>query len=74
MTEAEDMIVNDRNWKALIRPNRPVVEGGRDAARVAKLVVEPLERGFGTSLGNALRRIPRARPAAGRGVIVVMLS
>ena len=57
MTEAEDMIVNDRNWKALIRPNRPVVEGGRDAARVAKLVVEPLERGFGTTLGNALRRI-----------------
>ena len=57
MTEAEDIIVNDRNWKALIRPNRPTVEGGRDASRIAKLVVEPLERGFGTTLGNALRRI-----------------
>src|SRR6056297_1976245 len=57
MTEAEDIIVNDRNWKALIRPNRPVLETGRDANRIAKLVVEPLERGFGTTLGNALRRI-----------------
>ncbi|NQY15247.1 MAG: DNA-directed RNA polymerase subunit alpha, partial [Henriciella sp.] len=57
MTEAEDIIVNDRNWKALIRPNRPIVDAGRDATRLAKLVVEPLERGFGTTLGNALRRI-----------------
>ncbi len=51
------VVVNDRNWKALIRPNRPVVDAGRDPARTAKLVIEPLERGFGTTLGNALRRI-----------------
>jgi len=49
--------VNDKNWKDLIRPNRPVVEHDRDAARKAKLVIEPLERGFGTTLGNALRRV-----------------
>ena len=54
---ADIAVVNDRNWKALIRPNRPVIEAGRDPNRVAKLVVEPLERGFGTTLGNALRRI-----------------
>ncbi|MEL7128636.1 MAG: DNA-directed RNA polymerase subunit alpha [Pseudomonadota bacterium] len=52
-----DVTVNDRNWKELIRPNRPVIEGGIDPTRKAKLVVEPLERGFGTTLGNALRRI-----------------
>ena len=52
-----DLTVNDRNWKELIRPNRPVIEGGIDPTRKAKLVVEPLERGFGTTLGNALRRI-----------------
>ena len=52
-----EVVVNDRNWKALIRPNRPVVDAGRDPARTAKLVIEPLERGFGTTLGNALRRI-----------------
>ncbi|CAI8311054.1 MAG: DNA-directed RNA polymerase subunit alpha [Hyphomonadaceae bacterium] len=51
------VVVNDRNWKALIRPNRPVVDAGRNPARTAKLVIEPLERGFGTTLGNALRRI-----------------
>ena len=49
--------VNDRNWKELIRPNRPKVEAGRDPRRHAKLVIEPLERGFGTTLGNALRRV-----------------
>jgi DNA-directed RNA polymerase subunit alpha len=49
--------VNDKNWKDLIRPNRPVVEHDRDAQRKAKLVIEPLERGFGTTLGNALRRV-----------------
>ncbi|WP_084399693.1 DNA-directed RNA polymerase subunit alpha [Henriciella aquimarina] len=49
--------MNDRNWKELIRPNRPKVEAGRDPRRHAKLVIEPLERGFGTTLGNALRRV-----------------
>ena len=49
--------VNDRNWKELIRPNRPKVETGRDPRRHAKLVIERLERGFGTTLGNALRRV-----------------
>ncbi len=57
MADTAEVIVNDRNWKALIRPNRPVVEAGRDVSRSAKLVIEPLERGFGTTLGNSLRRI-----------------
>ena len=49
--------VNDKNWKDLIRPNRPAVEHGHDASRRARLVIEPLERGFGTTLGSALRRV-----------------
>ena len=49
--------VNDRNWKELIRPNRPEIIPGLDPKRKAKLVVEPLERGFGTTLGSALRRV-----------------
>ncbi len=49
--------VNDKNWKELIRPNRPTVEHGFDKARKATLVVEPLERGYGTTLGNSLRRV-----------------
>ena len=57
MSEATLANVNDRNWKELIRPNRPTVDEGHDPQRKAKLVIEPLERGFGTTLGNALRRI-----------------
>ena len=49
--------VNDKNWKELIRPQRPVVEHDFDERRKAKLIVEPLERGFGTTLGSALRRV-----------------
>ena len=49
--------VNDKNWKELIRPARPVVEHDYDERRKAKLIVEPLERGFGTTLGSALRRV-----------------
>ena len=50
-------VVNDKNWKELIRPNRPTVEHGYNPRTRAKLVIEPLERGFGTTLGNSLRRV-----------------
>ncbi|MEQ9490940.1 MAG: DNA-directed RNA polymerase subunit alpha [Alphaproteobacteria bacterium] len=46
-----------RNWQSLIKPKKLAVEAGYDAARVAEVVAEPLERGFGMTLGNALRRI-----------------
>ncbi|HYY83337.1 MAG TPA: DNA-directed RNA polymerase subunit alpha, partial [Beijerinckiaceae bacterium] len=39
------------------RPNKLQVAGGADPKRVATVVAEPLERGFGQTLGNALRRI-----------------
>lgn len=45
-----------KNWKQLIQANKQVQQGG-DASRMATLVAEPLERGFGTTLGNALRRV-----------------
>ncbi len=47
----------EKNWLELIRPEKPVVESGRDAKRLAKIVAEPLERGYGMTLGNALRRV-----------------
>ena len=47
----------ERNWQELIRPEKPQVELGSDPQRKARLVVEPLERGFGVTLGNALRRV-----------------
>jgi DNA-directed RNA polymerase subunit alpha len=51
------MHVNQKNWQELIRPSKLEVQAGKDRKRVATLVAEPLERGFGTTLGNALRRI-----------------
>jgi DNA-directed RNA polymerase subunit alpha len=49
--------VIQKNWQALIKPNKLSVEPGQDPARSATVVAEPLERGFGLTLGNALRRI-----------------
>ena len=46
-----------KNWQDLIKPQRLEVQPGRRPGREAVLVVEPLERGFGITLGNALRRI-----------------
>ena len=51
------MEVIHNNWNDLIKPNRLVVEPGADPQRVATVVAEPLERGFGLTLGNALRRV-----------------
>lgn len=46
-----------KNWQELIKPSTVKVTSGEDASRFATIVVEPLERGFATTLGNALRRI-----------------
>ncbi|MDA0262262.1 MAG: DNA-directed RNA polymerase subunit alpha, partial [Proteobacteria bacterium] len=46
-----------RNWqKGHLIPFR-YIDGGEDPSRHANVVAEPLERGFGLTLGNALRRI-----------------
>ncbi len=47
----------EKNWQELIKPNKLEVSPGREGKRVATLVAEPLERGFGLTLGNALRRV-----------------
>jgi DNA-directed RNA polymerase subunit alpha len=50
-------VVLQKNWDSLIKPEKLGVEYGSDPARAATVVAEPLERGFGMTLGNALRRI-----------------
>jgi DNA-directed RNA polymerase subunit alpha len=49
--------VLQKNWTELIKPNKLDVVPGADSERYAKVVAEPLERGFGLTLGNALRRV-----------------
>jgi DNA-directed RNA polymerase subunit alpha len=46
-----------KNWADLIKPQGLVVTTGSDPRRRAVAVAEPLERGFGLTLGNALRRV-----------------
>ncbi len=43
------------NWQEMIRPEKVAVESSR--AAYGKFVCEPLERGFGITIGNALRRV-----------------
>jgi DNA-directed RNA polymerase subunit alpha len=49
--------VIQKNWQELIKPKKLEVTLGDDPRRFATLVAEPLERGFGQTLGNSLRRI-----------------
>ena len=46
----------DKNWKALIKPNKLNITSNDDKT-IAKVVAEPLEKGFGQTIGNSLRRI-----------------
>ena len=48
--------VIDKNWKALIKPNKLEITSSDDKT-VAKVIAEPLEKGFGQTIGNSLRRI-----------------
>src|SRR6202050_3829384 len=52
-----DNVTIQKNWQELIRPNKLQVSPGADTRRSATVVAEPLERGFGVTLGSALRRI-----------------
>lgn len=46
-----------RNWRGLIKPSGFSVDRDSLSDTYGKFVAEPLERGFGTTLGNSLRRV-----------------
>lgn len=46
-----------KNWQELIKPSKLDIVPGNDPTRQASVIAEPLERGFGLTLGNSLRRI-----------------
>ncbi|RZM32012.1 MAG: DNA-directed RNA polymerase subunit alpha, partial [Sphingomonas sp.] len=50
------MAVNAKNWQEMKKPNQLEKKSG-DGKRKATFIAEPLERGFGLTLGNALRRV-----------------
>jgi DNA-directed RNA polymerase subunit alpha len=51
------METNEKNWKALIKPKRLKIDEETLTDYYGKFIAEPLERGFGITLGNSLRRI-----------------
>ena len=46
-----------KNWRDLIKPKRLLVESDSLTETFGKFSAEPFERGFGTTMGNSLRRI-----------------
>ena len=48
--------VIDKNWKDLIKPSKLEIKSNDDKS-IAKVIAEPLEKGFGQTIGNSLRRI-----------------
>ncbi|ERP31313.1 DNA-directed RNA polymerase subunit alpha [Chitinivibrio alkaliphilus] len=44
-------------WKSLLMPKGITVENPNDIPNYGKVIVEPLERGWGHTIGNGLRRV-----------------
>ncbi len=54
--EKIQMAANDKNWKALIKPSKVDVKI-HNSKSIATIIAEPLEKGYGLTIGNSLRRI-----------------
>lgn len=57
MSSSQHEDSNYRNWRDLIRPRGVEIDQSTKTSTYAKFVCEPLERGYGYTLGNALRRV-----------------
>ena len=51
------MAILKESWQSLSKPASIIVKDGVDSTKSATIVMEPFERGFGNTLGNALRRV-----------------
>lgn len=51
-----ERLINTRNWSELVKPDQ-VFRDSPENATYGKFVCEPLERGYGNTIGNALRRV-----------------
>jgi DNA-directed RNA polymerase subunit alpha len=51
------MLALNKNWSSLIKPSKIIYDGHNEDNNVANIIIEPLECGFGLTLGNALRRV-----------------
>jgi DNA-directed RNA polymerase subunit alpha len=51
------MIIMQRNWRSMIRPKRVEIDEATHTRFYGEFICQPLERGFGITFGNALRRV-----------------
>lgn len=51
------MALTARNWTDLIKPEKLQIKKSGNPRMAGTIIADPLERGFGLTLGNALRRI-----------------
>ena len=47
----------EKNWMTLIKPKKLTIKSDENNPNIAVLVAEPLEKGYGLTLGTALRRV-----------------
>jgi len=47
----------EKNWKEIIKPSKLEVKEEKNLEFTSTIIAEPLERGYGVTIGNALRRI-----------------
>ncbi|NQW45273.1 MAG: DNA-directed RNA polymerase subunit alpha, partial [Deltaproteobacteria bacterium] len=52
-----DLNISHKNWRSLIKPKGLEVERDSLTDTYGKFTAKPLERGFGITIGNGLRRI-----------------
>ena len=48
-----ERLINARNWSELVKPDQIMREEETASVTHAKFICEPLERGYGTTIGNA---------------------
>jgi len=57
LTKQGERLINTRNWSELVKPEQIRRDSDAGDGMYGKFVCEPLERGYGTTIGNAMRRV-----------------
>ncbi len=63
----------EKNWSSMIRPVALEVDQDATTRRYGKFVAKPLERGYGQTLGNSLRRVLLSS-LQGAGIVAVRID
>jgi DNA-directed RNA polymerase subunit alpha len=63
----------DKNWNDLIRPTGLEIDSDSSTSSYSKFVAKPLERGYGQTLGNSLRRVLLSS-LQGAGIVAIKID